>query len=153
MPEPPEVQTTVRVTKSVQLSVTSLDAGAPVTVADIAAAVPGGSTYWSRIRVQSVRVWGQSGTSTGSSPAELKALTVATALHSGAGDPVVSWTDQGTLGQRRPFVGFQFGLLEQAHWYGTADTAVLATIVGGYQVGSTNGPVIVQAVIELLSPA
>jgi hypothetical protein len=151
--EPPEVQNTVRVTKTVQLflTTTSATSGTTLTVARISSAVPGGLTYWSKIRIQSLRIWASELTAGSGNQPTLRV----DANTGGVDQPTISWTDSGTQGQRRPAIAFSPGLRFQAEWFGTAAVAGVAVLSvsdspsAPFLSGET---LVVQAVVELVSP-
>jgi hypothetical protein len=149
---PTEVQNTVRVVKAIQfnLSMAASTKPVPVTVADLMTAVPGGNTYWSRVRVNLIRLWAPTfanQASTGDSPT----LRVVSG-DDGLNEPPVSWSDNGTGGQQRPRIAFALGLREQAAWHGVASNQLLCTVAWTNSAGGTPF-VIVQASVELLSPS
>jgi hypothetical protein len=147
--EPPEVQNTVKVTKSVQFQISTLVTGGVVlTPATIMGAVPGGITYWSKMRLQLVRVWAETETPGGG----LTPILRVDIQNEGTDSPTLSWSDTGTTGHRRPGISFQPGLREQAQWFVTASTTPLFNI----RVTTANTQVAefvtVQCVVEILSP-
>jgi len=122
----------------------------PVTVADLMGAVPGGNTYWSRVRVNLIRLWAPNF-------ANQSAISDSPTLRVKSGDdglnePAVSWSDNGTGGQQRPRIAFALGLREQAAWFGVASSQLLCTVEWNSLAGGTPF-VIVQASVELLSPS
>jgi len=152
--EPPEVQDNIRVTKSVQfdLPLTETTVGTPITVARIAAAVPGGLTYWTRIRVSSMRIYSQDVLSA-VGEAQISPTLRVDFSSDGVNAPTVSWSDQGTSGQRRAAIAFAPGLRVQSEWFGTSQTTTICNVrlLNGSTI-LTGHSVLVQAVIELLSP-
>jgi hypothetical protein len=110
----------------------------------IAAAVPGGSTYWNSIRIQKLMFWGQDFSSTASQSVP---LTVEVTSVSGWSQPPMQYSDQGTGGQKRSTVGFKLGLLDQARYFGPADSTVVATVKT-----APTSTVVVRASVELVSP-
>jgi len=150
--DPPAVQNTVRVTKAVQFPFSVGTTPAPVTVSTISGAIPGGLTYWSRIRIQSVKIWADQIT-TGAPLATYMPILIVTTTPVGNSEPAIQWNDQGTTGQQRPKIGFQLGLATQSQWFGVADIQQLFTVAlhspGATPVG---GSVRVQVNVEMLSP-
>jgi len=149
--EIPEVQNTVRVTKvtTFDLSMQGPDPSVPITVAKVAASIPGGTTYWTRMRVSKVSIWADgANTNTGQSAS----LTVTLPSSSTWSQPAISFTDSGVYGQSRACVGFKLGLLDQARWFGTASTDVICNL-------SPTSPspnfrtATVHVTVELMSPA
>jgi hypothetical protein len=149
------VQNTVRVTKTVQFNVQAggtASTEAVLTPGVISAAVPGGTTYWSKIRIQSVRIWAQTQlgnvtTGNGNTP-----VLRVDCRDNNVNEPALSWSDTGTSGQRRPAIAFQPGLREQASWYGTANTQPICAIrLANLATGTEE--VTVQVVVEILSPS
>jgi len=145
--DPGPVEQTIRVSKAVEFSVPiAASTGVPVTVAMIMTAVPGGLTFWSRMRVNSIKVWGAPATVALSPPGiSVQAMGTATGLA-----PTL-WVDMGTAGAQRSHVAFVPGLQEQSSWFAVAATQVLFT-VRSIPTGSPQD-VLVQASVELLSPA
>lgn len=137
--EPDQVERTIRVTKKVQFSqVLAGGSSADFSPAEIAAAVPGGLTYWNTLRVERINVWAgaqQDNTMTVQVPSL------------GGNNPPLTLTDSGTGGARRPAVGFRLGLLERSRFYGVADTTTLVTVSA-----SVPTTVVIQATVELASP-
>lgn len=138
--DPPQVERTIRVMKVVQFSQTvSEGASADFSPAEIAAAVPGGLTYWNNFRIERIDAWG-----TAQADATLS-LTLAP--QSGWNQPPFTVLDSNTSGQRRPACGVKLGLLDRARFWGPADETTLVTVSQ-----SVAGLIIVQATIELISP-
>jgi hypothetical protein len=151
---PPEVQNTVRGTKTVQFLVaipTESFGPVPVTVADLMGAVPGGLTYWARVRVNLIRAWAPAVvySSTGQASGDSVVLRVDVA-NDGLDAPTMSWSDSGTGGSQRPRVAYMLGLREQSSWFGVASTQQLFRL--SVNTGAASCNVIVQANLELLSP-
>jgi hypothetical protein len=147
--EIPDVQNTVRVTKITTLYLrmeqpNSVD----LTVAKVASSIPGGTTYWARMRISKVNVWMDMGPGTTSSTTGPVPLTVTLPSSNTWSQPAISWTDSGIVGQSRACVGFKLGLLDQARWFGTAATDVICTLSSGSNRSAT-----VQVTVELMSPA
>jgi len=149
--DPPAVQNTVRVTKAVQFPFTVGTTPAAVTVSTISGAIPGGLTYWNRIRIQSVKIWADQVTT--STAGNVMPILIVTTTPVGNSEPAIQWNDQGTTGQQRPKIGFQLGLATQAQWFGVADIQQLFT-VALHTPGATpiEGSVRVQVNVEMLSP-
>lgn len=153
--DPPEVQNSVRVIKSVQLAFTLASTPTAVTVSSLAGAIPGGLTYWNKIRFQSVKIWANE-ISIGSGAANIQRfpIMIVTTTPVGNAEPAIQWNDQGTTGQQRPAIGFSFGLNLQSQWFGVADIQQLFTVVLHDPLGNVAvpGSVRIQAVVEILSP-
>jgi len=150
---PPEVQNTVRGTKTVQFLKfipTASSTGVPVTVADLMGSVPGGLTYWAHVRVNLIRAWAPAITYNGNGLADGDSVVLRVDVaNDGLDAPTVSWSDSGTGGSQRPRVAYMLGLREQSSWFGVASAQELFRLY----VSSSNGcNVIVQANLELLSP-
>jgi len=140
------VEPTIRVMKRCGVTVGTGTGTLPVTVAMLAASIPGGASYWNSIRFEKFDIWNSSYGNNGSTEAGQLAVTVGP--NAGTGQPPFQVTDHGTTGQRRAAVGFKLGLLERAHFFGTADTTVLFTVTSPAGMGAN---VIVHATIELMS--
>lgn len=154
--QPPEVQDTVRGTKTVQFLVAipavQPSAGTPVTVADVMGSVPGGLTYWAHARVNLIRAWAPAIVYTGSGqPTGDSVVLRVDVANDGLDAPTVSWSDSGTGGSQRPKVAYMLGLREQSSWFGVASTQELCRLHVAGAAGSQLN-VIVQANLELLSP-
>lgn len=154
--EPPEVQNTVRVMKSIQLDIPNVNTAVKnIRVVDLMASVPGGTTYWNHVRFQGFRIW--SGTNlvvtdfNGSAPTPVLRVDCENV---GANQPSISWTDTGTSGQQRPSIAFQPALGLQSEWFVVASTQTLFSvrILNATATPVTFSDVTVQAVVELLSP-
>jgi hypothetical protein len=143
--DPGPVEQTIRVSKTVEFTVPiTTSAAETVEVAQIMAAVPGGLTFWSRMRVNSIKVWGApvlvnadpqgisvqaTGTTTGLAPS--------------------AWVDVGTPGAQRAHVAFVPGLQEQSTWHPVASTQGVFNVRSAPPGVQT---VLVQASVDLLSP-
>jgi len=152
--DPPEVQNSVRVIKSVQLAFAVASTPTAVTVSTLSGAIPGGLTYWNKIRFQSIKIWANE-IYTGSNLTGTRfPILIVTTTPVGNAEPAIQWNDQGTTGQQRPAVGFSFGLNLQSQWFGVADIQQLFTITLHDPNGNTpiGGNVRIQAVVEILSP-
>jgi len=146
--DPPEIQNTVRVVKSVQFTVPVATTPTAVTVSTVSGSVPGGLTYWNRIRFQSVKFWANNLPTTGLVP-----ILIVTTVPQGNSEPAIQWNDTGVTGQSRSRLGYSFGLNQQSQWFGVADLQQLFTIALHTPDNSpAAGTVRVQAVVELLSP-
>lgn len=142
--DPGPVEQTIRVSKSVEFNVplTASDAET-VEVATIMAAVPGGLTFWSRVRVNSVKVWG--------APAFAHADPLGISVQATgttAGLAPSAWVDMGTPGAQRAHVAFVPGLQEGSTWHPVASTQGVFTLRS--VTGAQN--VLVQVSVDLLSP-
>lgn len=151
--EIPEVQNTVRVTKvtAFDLKMQAPETSVPITVAKIAASIPGGTTYWTRMRVSKVSIWADSA-STGSGTIFTVPLTVTLPSSGTWSQPAISFTDSGIYGQSRACVGFKLGLLDQARWFGTASTDVICNLSPTETAPNTRTAT-VHVTVELMSPA
>jgi hypothetical protein len=148
--EPRPVERTIRLTKRVQVSYDSSTEGTTnITPALIMQGVPGGTSFWSSVRFEKFEIYGPASLNLGKE-ARLEVLIQSQSSYS---QPPFSLADAGTSGNRRPCVAFQLGLLDRARFFGVADTTVLAVV--GVQDANAYlaGDVIVQATVELISPA
>jgi len=137
------VEPTIRVTKKFSITLGVAASPLPVTVAMLSASIPGGLTYWSRVRFEKFDVWS-------GSPDEAAKLSITVGPDASSAQPPFQITDHGTSGQRRSAVGFKLGLLERARFFGTADTTALFTVLAPAGPGVQ---VFVHTTIELISPA
>jgi hypothetical protein len=144
--DPGPVQQTIRVSKAVEFSVPiAASTTESVTVAMIMTAVPGGLTFWSKMRVNSIRVWGEPATAV-TNPAGISVTATGTA----AGLAPTSWEDVGTAGAQRSHIAFLPGLQDQSTWNSVASTQSVFTVRSVPPLAQT---VLVQASVELLSPS
>jgi hypothetical protein len=152
--DPPEVQNSVRVVKSIQLPFTVATTPTAVTVSALSGALPGGLTYWNKIRFQSIKIWSNEViTGSGSGQQFQFPILIVTTTPVGTAEPAIQWNDQGTTGQQRPAIGFSFGLAVQSQWFGVADIQQLFTIaLHAPDSTPVGGSVRIQAVVEILSP-
>jgi hypothetical protein len=144
----PDVQNTVRVNKVCGFNVASTMDPQHIRVTDIAAAVPGGTTYWSRIRIQKITVWADGQVVASSSSSVSTPLTINLLASVNWSQPAMSFTDNGTAGAERAVVGFKLGMLDQARWFGTADNVTLFTISN-----PADRQITVHATVELMGPS
>lgn len=143
--DPGPVMSTIRVSKVVEFNV-AIDATAPETVAvsNIMSAVPGGLTFWSRVRINSIKVWGAPAFGS-ADPLGISVQATGTTQ----GFAPTTWVDTGTPGAQRAHVAFVPGLQEQSTWHPVASTQGVFTVGS---VPATAQRVLVQASVELLSP-
>jgi hypothetical protein len=120
-----------------------------ITPAILMTAIPGGTTFWNKVRVQAIRVWAETSISGTGGSLTTPQLRVDVS-NDGVNEPTVSWTDTGTTGQRRPGIAFSLGLREQASWFGVASTQNIFNV--RVLNATATEPITVQAVVELLSP-
>jgi hypothetical protein len=141
--DPRPLDSSIKVIKRIQIGLpydtTTLG---DVTPAVLMAGVPGGLTYWNRVRFEKFEIWSNSSSS------GTDTLSVLVSTQDDWSQPTVSFTDTGTYGARRASVGFKLGLLDRARWFSTADATVLFTAKA--DTGSA-GTLVVQATVELLS--
>jgi len=147
--DPPTTESTIRVQKLLQFNFQVAAAGANLTVANVAAAIPGGTTYWNSIRIQKLQFWGPDYNAIETLTPGVPSMTVTVPSNSSWSQPPMQFADSGTGGQKRATIGYKLGLLDQARFFGPADTTTLATI----KVNSTStAAVVVQVSVELVSP-
>jgi len=139
---PPEVQDTIRLTKKIQVRLTAFPGGTGLSPAILSAGIPGGLTYWSKMRIERLDFWSNS-SSTGTDTIQVQVPPGAI-----SGSPPASWTDTGVYGQRRAHIGFRFGLSERQFWHTTADEKSLCNVRTDVTPSTT---VIIQATVELMS--
>jgi hypothetical protein len=142
---PPPVQDTIVVNKRIQIAV-PIPAGTLsvlVTTQMLMAGVPGGLTYWNRVRIDRLDFWTNSSHTSGTDT-----LTVAVAASTSWDQPPVEWTDTGVVGQRRAHIGFTPGLLDRARYFNTADAGSICAV--GVD-GEGEQVVICQAQVQLMS--
>jgi len=152
--DPPAVQNTVRVTKAVQFPLSVGSTPTAVTVSAISGAIPGGLTYWNKIRIQSIKIWANETRSSSASDIYPRfPILIVTTTPVGNSEPAIQWNDQGTTGQERPKIGFQLGLATQSQWFGVADIQQLFTVAVHDTGGDPlSGTCRVQVNVEILSP-
>jgi hypothetical protein len=140
--QPRPVEFSIKVPKRIQLNIPIGTSGnVSVSPSMLSAGVPGGLTYWSRIRVEKIEVWSDA-TAEGSD-----LLEVQVSPDTSWNQPPFAVRDSGTVGNERAHVGFKLGLLDRARWFGTADTTELCVVRSGPDTAC-----ILQASIELISP-
>lgn len=146
---PTRVTSSITVRKTVQVSI-DVEAGVTttLTVADVTGAIPGGQTYWTRVRFDTIKVWGAS-TQAGK---EGDPLILLLPVDTSWDQPPLEAEDAGVMGQRRPAVGMRLGLLESARWFGTADTTILCRVRQS-NVSPSDTQLVIQANLELMSPS
>jgi len=114
--DPPPVQNTITVTYKGYFIHNSAPTGTPVTVADIMAAVPGGSVTWNKVRVFKASIWGNATAANGW-----------VGLRSSAGgSEIKTFRDYGVVGARRPAVHLRLDREIAEYYYdGTATSQIL----------------------------
>lgn len=150
LPVPPPVTDTITITKRIQIGMTQTGTTPQnLYVNELMAGVPGGLTYWTRVRIERIDVWSDYKNVTGAtSSVNTDTLTVAIPPDSEWDQPNREWTDTGVPGQRRAHVGFRLGLLDRARYFITAADQILCQI----GMDTEDASVIVQATLELTSP-
>jgi len=145
--QPAAVLPTIMIKKLIQLNVPlSEDTGvATVAFGALSAGLPGGATYWDRLRVDYVYVYGDQRPVSDSGA---NSINVTVAASGAWNQPNFQLSDVGTEGNVRPRVGFSLGLLDKARWFTPASTELLCTISG---VPGTTA--LLQASIHVVSPA
>lgn len=142
MTDPPVVVDTIKLTKRIQVVVSTPESGsALISPSVLMAGVPGGLTYWRNCRIERIDIFSNS------APASLDTITVTSAGNDEWNQTVAQWIDTGVPGQARAHVGYRLGLLDRARWFNTADD----TPLGAVSVDTGPNKVIVQAVVELQS--
>lgn len=120
-----------------------------VTLAEIMAKVPGGSTTWPKVRITHYEAWAGDavGPTTGTPPLNLRLLT--TTSEEFGGDNA-SFSDAGTFGSRRPHISVRPGLFQRLQW---ADAASVNGVVSLSQVipAGESSSVILQVSLEMRS--
>jgi len=141
-PDPPPVEFSIKIQKVIQLNIPIPTSGnVSVSPSVLAAGLPGGLTYWSRMRVDKIVVWSEA-TLEGSDLLSLQ-LSPSSAWE----QPPFAVKDSGTVGNVRARIGLKFGLLDRARWFGTAGTEELCVIAS-----APDTTVILQASIDVISP-
>lgn len=145
--DPPIIIDSVTVIKAVGAEITVPSEGYVLTPAQISSWIPGGQTYWSRMRIEKVNVWGSA--SSGTVGTVDNRLQVQLESDSSTGQPPMEWSDSAIIGQSRPRISFKLGLLARSKWYGVADTTEIARIS---QTGNS-GNLTIQVTVAIVSPA
>lgn len=104
-----------------------------MTVASVASLIPGGLTYWNRLRIEKITVW----LARQSSSADQLQVTLPN--DDSAGVPAMSFTDNAVTGATLPCVAFKLGLLQRARWYNPSSNVVLFIASGGGSSGDPAG--------------
>jgi hypothetical protein len=128
--DPPHRAQQVNVAQVFQREVKLTTSTFDITPAIISAAVPGGATYWTSMRVNSIAVWGESLVSNVSVPSISGAISLLLPADLTWGQPLRKFTDSGVQGHTRPKLHVRLGALQRMRFFGPADTTVLATIQG-----------------------
>jgi len=143
--DPGPVEQTIRVSKTVEFNVSiTASTAETVDVATIMGAVPGGLTFWSRVRINSIKVWGAP---VFANADPLGVSVQATGTTSGLAPS--AWVDTGTPGAQRSHVAFVPGLQEQSTWHPVASTQGVFTV---RSVPASAQLVLVRPSVDLLSP-
>lgn len=124
--DPPIVQSSIRFTKLVSITLTPVAGVANITPTVLATGLPS-LPSGAALRINYIRVWGDSssaGTS-GDVPELVAKIAPST------GETGVNFSDVGVPGQSRPGIAWEFGLPTQSRWYTLTQTNLLATIAGG----------------------
>lgn len=138
--DPPSVQRTIKVSKRIQLDVPDGTAAFTISPSVLAAGVPGGLTYWSKMRVENIHVWAPASPESG--------IAVEVLASSSQDQPSITYHDDGVQGHSRPRVGIKLGLLDRSRFFNTASTFTLVTITR-----DSTEPLVIQASLELTSPS
>jgi len=149
--DPPNVIDSVQIIKTVQLQTIPPTEGLNITPTLLASRLPGGTTFWSRIRIEKISVWGDNGTSETIPSTRSGDLFVIIPSDSSWDQPTIEWSDTGVFGVSRPKIAFKLGLLDRARWFGVADETVIAQV--GNRVAPGNPAVTIQATVSVISPA
>jgi hypothetical protein len=128
-----------------------------VSIADIMAAVPGGSTLWERVRFHHFEVWGTdqpagtaSALATASSPIRVTMLNDSNNNFNG---DVPTFEDSGTTGQSRAHVSFRPDLFTRLQWNNSGSTSTILRIQMYGVVAATR--VVIHSTLQLraIAPA
>jgi hypothetical protein len=139
-PSPSEVS--VKVRKLIQINVPVGTSGnVSISPSMLSAGLVGGLTYWSRMQIDQIRVYSDAG---GEGPNLLVVSVTPTSTYS---QPNLVMKDSGTVGNERARIGFTFGLLDRARWFGTASTEEIFVVNG-----DADETIIVQALVTVISP-
>lgn len=150
--DPPSVIDSVQIMKVVQLQTSPPTEGLNLTPALIASRLPGGATFWNRIRIEKISIWGDNGSGSASAPGSGSGdLFVLVPSDSGWDQPTIEWSDSGIFGQSRPKIAFKLGLLDRARWFNVASTQVLAQV--GNRVAPSNPVLTIHFTVSVMSPA
>lgn len=146
---PPPVIDTITVRKRIQIQLPQPGtAPVPITVSSLMAGVPGGSTYWGRVRIERLDVWSDFKIPTEGATSTTNTDTLTVAIPPGGVSPATEWTDTGVPGQRRAHIGFRLGLMKRAEYNITANSTILCYA----GMDTEDAFMIVQATVELTSP-
>lgn len=163
MPNPQMSENTVTVNHRFQAqyepdeNITSIN----ISTSDLMEAVPGGTSFWNRVRFEKIAIWLQpqtSTTTTGSlSSTEQGQLKVTLPGDSNRGFAPATYQDNGVLGERFSNVVFKFPLLQRQFWYNTANTDSLFSLDSNVKqpamgVTTQKAVYIIEFTAQLVSP-
>lgn len=157
-PMPPVTDSTIRVKQTFQGAVEGDETGVntiTIKVSDLAQIVPGGTSFWNRIRIEKITVWLKPSVEGTASRLDQEQLQVQLPGDDTKGIPPVSYRDNGILGQSYPAIAFKPGLAQRQRWYNPAseDVIFIATSQNSSAPpSSVNAEFIVAATLELVSP-
>jgi len=141
-PQPTPVEYTIRLPKKIQVFAPITESGnISISPSLLMAGVPGGLTFWSRVRFERFSVY------SGASGEDADLLRIVISPQSGWSQPPVSFTKSGTVGNVRAAIGFRLGLLDRGRFFETADVTELFVVQS-----AANSTAVLQASIELISP-
>jgi len=140
--QPRPVEYSVKVSKLIQLTIPITESGnVSVSPSVLSAGVPGGLTYWSRMRIEKIEAYSDDVVAVSGQ------MSLQVSPQSGWDQPPFAIRDAGTVGNERARLGFKMGLLDRSRWWNTADVTELCVIST-----APDSTIILQASIELISP-
>lgn len=134
-PDPPNVASTIRVRKNIHL-VASVPSAITISPSQLMAGVPGGLTYWSKVRIESFSVWAK----------DTDTLLVTVLPSNSLRQAPLELSDTGIPGSRRAAIAVKLGMTERMAYWSVADTFTLFDVDV-----STHGDVTIIANVELIS--
>lgn len=140
--DPPPVIDSVLVNKIVPVNALT-EASIPYVfdVGTIMANVSGGTTYWSRVRIEKIQIWGL---------AEDGPLIVQVPTDNGWDQPPIEWEDTATPGATRTKIAFKLGLLDRTRWFQPTSEQVLFSAM---QSGASQSQhLTIHVSVSLMSP-
>lgn len=126
---PPLTDSTITVTQAFQGVLTLQPAGSTggsfgldVSYARLAELIPGGLTYWSRMRVEKVSVWLKPEAARGTAGGFLRLFELEVTIpgNTNTGSPPRSFRDNAIDGATLPMVSWRFGLAQRQRWVSPA---------------------------------
>lgn len=136
--DPPAVTTSVLVNKVIAFTpMPEPSVPFAIDVGTIMSQISGGTTYWSRVRIEKIQIWGLPDS----------VLEVQVPTDNGWDQPPIEWEDTGVPGQSRPRIAFKLGLLDRTRWFSPTSEQILFRAIVTPDAG-----LVIHASVALMSP-